>query len=162
RPDIAVADPIVPRIRILWGAGGRSFTLGGFDTPAATHADVVAVDWNEDGVVDMVTSDIGPGTVSLFLRLGDGAFEAPRQAAVGSELRELALVDFDHDGDVDVAVADYGADAAGSVPVLLNDGRGGFREISYESAGLGPLRLAVDDFDRNGWPDLAVSLPSLD
>ncbi|MCY0994288.1 VCBS repeat-containing protein [Nannocystis sp. ILAH1] len=68
----------------------------------------------------------------------------------------LALVDVDGDAALDVVALDPDA---GAVEVLLGDGLGGFASGVMFPTDMfgGTQRLAVADFDADGWSDLAVS-----
>jgi len=67
----------------------------------------------------------------------------------------VAMADFDHDGNLDVAVALCGL---GSVEVLFGNGAGGFTSgTSSSSFGSGPTSLAVGDFNGDSHADLAVA-----
>ncbi len=62
--------------------------------------------------------------------------------------------DFNGDGSLDLAVANYNSD---NVSVLLGDGSGGFGTPTNFSVGSIPGSVAVGDFNRDGIPDLAVA-----
>ncbi|UCD18127.1 MAG: VCBS repeat-containing protein, partial [Candidatus Zixiibacteriota bacterium] len=62
--------------------------------------------------------------------------------------------DLDNDGDLDLAVANYGAD---KVTVLMNDGSGVFSPYTAYPVGIYPRSLVASDFDGDGDLDLVVS-----
>jgi len=72
-----------------------------------------------------------------------------------SNVIQSALSDFDHDGNLDIAISMEGA-SAGKVEVLFGDGQSDFGSTtefnSYVAWG-----LCAADFDADGWDDLAVT-----
>jgi hypothetical protein len=74
-------------------------------------------DVNGDGRPDLVTA--GAGKVLASIHLGNGSFAAPLTlfTAPGEAFRDVLAFDFERDGDLDLAVADAGADR---VRVLIN------------------------------------------
>jgi hypothetical protein len=65
----------------------------------------------------------------------------------------VAVADFNRDGILDLAVANYGS---GTVSILLGNGDGSFSTALNYLAGPGPSWVAVGDLNRDGLPDLAV------
>jgi hypothetical protein len=66
----------------------------------------------------------------------------------------LALGDFDHDGDLDVAVADNGGN---SVTVLKNNGNGEFGSPTSYAVGKGPISIKVGYINNDSYLDLVVA-----
>jgi VCBS repeat protein/FG-GAP repeat protein len=152
RADLALATHISGYIFILLGNGN-----GTFQPPVKLpyFLDVFAVavgDFNGDGKADLAVA--GVGNVSILLGKGDGSFKPPTTFVVcelpyGEPGQVMALGDFNGDGALDVAVS-----SAGSISVLLGNGRGGFpRPVAFPAGEAGTF-VAVGDFNGDGKPDL--------
>ena len=117
---------------------------------------VAVGDFNGDGQLDLAVANSGgnPGTVSVFLGLGDGGFRAEVTYPGGLDPASLAVGDFNGDGRPDLVVTSF--DDAG-VSVLLNQGAGIFGGPAFFAAGSRPQSVAVGDFNGDGRPDLAVA-----
>jgi hypothetical protein len=73
---------------------------------------------------------------------------------VGSSPRDLAAIDADGDGAMDLAVASYGTN---QVIVLRNDGDGGLSTIGFRGTShYSPRALGIADFSEDGRPDILV------
>ncbi len=97
----------------------------------------------------------------------DGA-DAPHPCAYGwrsgtgsptGSAYDVALADFDRDGELDLAVANAGADGLGGPAVFRGRGGGVFEWWSgWTSQGLLARSIAVGDINADGRPDVAVAL----
>jgi hypothetical protein len=119
---------------------------------------VAVADFNGDGVLDLAVANRGTppdgGSVSVLLGLGDGTFGAERRFGVGGVAVSVAVGDFNGDGLLDLAVANY---ASNTVSVLLGLGDGTFAAERRFGVDSSPLSVAVGDFNGDGIPDLAVA-----
>ncbi len=122
-----------------------------------------AADFNGDGLLDVAISNRQTDEVMVYA--GDGAGNLSHISTVtlstGSIPRYVVAGDFDGDGDIDAATANWEAGAVegvykgGSISILLNDGFGNlsvFDELFY----LRSSCIAVSDIDGDGDPDLIV------
>jgi hypothetical protein len=66
----------------------------------------------------------------------------------------VAVGDFNGDGQLDLAVANYGD---GTVSIRLGDGTGGFNGATNVPVGSGPYGVGLGDFNGDGHLDLAVA-----
>lgn len=87
-----------------------------------------------------------------------GLLAAPTFTA-GARPEDVAAADFNGDGSVDLAVADYGVTGAGGVHVFLNTGLGGMQKTA-DLAVQNPGAILARDFNGDGLIDLAVSSQS--
>ena len=94
----------------------------------------------------------------MLLRSADGGFEeeAGSPFATGSGPTQLTAADFDRDGRLDLASANFASD---DVSVLLRQAAGGFAEENGSPIRVGtdPVSPAAADFNGDGRPDLAVT-----
>ena len=86
--------------------------------------------------------------------VGPGTFVAGSTPAVGTTPRPVALGDVDGDGDLDLAVANYGSN---NVSILLNTGTGAYAAAVNYGVGTSPQSVALGDVDGDGDLDLAVA-----
>ena len=139
---------------------------------------VDAADVNGDGLFDLVATNFQWESNTLYRNLGEGRFrDATRGAGIGgASLDRLAFgtnfFDADNDGDQDLYVANghideniAAFDAAAAYgqedQLFLNDGAGGFTDVSDRAGPFFRMRLvgrgsAAADYDNDGDRDLFV------
>jgi hypothetical protein len=109
------------------------------------------------GDLDFVTANFGyqsPWTVSVLLGNGNGTFQPQQTYVAEANPNAISLGDFNRDGNVDLAVADFGSE---SISILLGNGDGTFGEPHNFAVGYLPNNAAVGDFNGDGKLDLAVA-----
>jgi hypothetical protein len=118
-------------------------------------------DWNHDGKLDIAgadfsTADMALGrTVNVELGLGTGSFTIPGSSTlVGSGPAAMVGADFNHDGKLDLAVANFGSN---SVTIMLGKGDGTFTVGATLQTGAGPNGVVASDFNCDGTLDLVVT-----
>lgn len=116
------------------GAGSRSVAWGDLDN---------------DGRVDLVIGrSVGPAL--LFLQRTDGTFA---QSSLDTSLSfGLGLADYDHDGAIDLVIANNGTKTA-----WHNDGRGGLISVSGTDIDASGTSPSWADYDGDGDLDLLVT-----
>jgi hypothetical protein len=116
-PDVATAGRMID---ILPGLGDGTFAAPiNHSVNSNGMTAVAAADFNEDGKLDIVTSDPGTGAVIVLLGNGNGTLGPPIYHAAGLSPGAVTVADFNADGQPDVMVANAGSNR---VSVLLNDG----------------------------------------
>jgi hypothetical protein len=159
RPDIAAVSYNGSTLSVfLRNAANTGFALEGTAIPTGgtTPRDLVAADFNGDGRPDIAISNLGSGTVSVFVRNATNTGFTPEGAAipVGSSPEGIDAGDFNGDGLADIAVAVLGTN---TVNVLIRQPGGGFAAETPIPVGAGALGLAIADFNADGRPDLAAT-----
>jgi len=158
--DVAAASSQANVVSILLGKGhgllGNKTDIAAGPLPI----DLVHGDFDGDGLLDLAVADqtsgsFGPGKLAFLRGHGDGSFNLPVLYNAGVEADSLAQGDFDHDGDLDLAVA-VNLDVFGSVAILLNNGNGTFAPQVLYPTGRLASDVVVGDFDRDHQPDLAI------
>lgn len=135
-------------VRLNDGTGRFTVPALGGTVPVGSYASGLAVgDVDGDGDLDLLTSNAGPGTVSVRLNDGNGVFTQFRSDfPVGSLPFVIALGDLDADGDLDIVTS---SPRTNTVVVSFNDGQGNFGSSNSFVVGsdLGGLTLADVDGD---------------
>jgi hypothetical protein len=115
-------------------------------------ADLAAVDFNSDGLLDLVAS--GDQAI-VYLNAGNRSLQTPG-TTIGSGGSQLALLDWNGDGLDDVAVA---GPSASTVRVYLGDGSGSFPDqigISTQIPGEATALSGID-IDADGTSELVMA-----
>jgi hypothetical protein len=128
-------------VDIFLGNGNGSFNVySGLSNGGVLSSSSLAVgDFNHDGIIDIASVGLGGdtgqnveiGPVGIFLGNGDGTFTLqPSQPAV-TLVNPVAVTagDFNGDGILDLAIADYGSTA---LTILKGNGDGTFTQVSGE------------------------------
>ena len=162
RLDLAVASNSGPVgvVSILLGNGDGTFQpytsygTGGLNVDAIT-----AGDFNQDGILDLVTFDHNIDSASVLLGLGNGAFQAPSfvMFSTPAVFQSAIAADFNGDGKLDVAVTWDSDSFNNGVFLLFGDGAGGFPSMFNLQTVQYPFDLASADFNADGKLDLTVS-----
>jgi hypothetical protein len=117
--DLAVADE-GGIASILLGDGIGKFTLASSPAAGSNPRFVAMGDFNADGNIDLVFADYTGASVSILLGDGTGNFSLSSSPFVGSNFFApvaVAIGDFNGDGKLDLAVADFNST---SISILLN------------------------------------------
>ena len=158
--DIAVANYGTNSIGIMlsnkWSSN-ENFTTYSTGPGSHPHA-LVLFDFNNDKQLDIAVTIFGTNDVTIFRGYGDGSFinVGSYSTGVDSIPRSIAVADFDNDQKLDLVIANTGAN---NVLLLFGFGNGTFGNNTFYSMGYNsrPYSVAVGDFDRDGWMDIAVA-----
>jgi uncharacterized repeat protein (TIGR02059 family) len=147
---------------------GSAIAVGtGYSLPEG----IATADFNQDGYTDLVITDIstdGNPQIRVFLGNGSAGFTSGGTQLVGGNPTSLAAADFNGDGKVDLAVANY---ADRTISILHGDGSGNLAAgstltagtpyavviggNSYNTTNPHPRIIVSGDFNGDGKPDLA-------
>jgi FG-GAP-like repeat len=146
-------------VTVYLAKGDGSF-YPGISYGASSQMGYVAVaDFNGDGKLDIAATDSQGGVVQIFLGNGDGTFSIggayPTDAGEGPYPENVVTGDFNHDGVIDLAIANP---ETSSVGVLLGNGDGTFAAaVSYPVEGYYLNSITAADLNGDGFVDLAVA-----
>jgi hypothetical protein len=162
--DLATANNGTHNVSVFFGNG-----KGTFKKPVNYFAPlperVLAIDLNGDGHPDLAIlayCGIDPkvcshGSVEVLLNTGHGAFGKPSYFPVGVGPDGIAAADLNHDGNVDLVVANNNFQAPSTISVLFGRGNGTFEAAESYDVGNGPAGLTIADFKGDGNLDIAVA-----
>jgi hypothetical protein len=161
--DLAGNGGSTAAVRLNNGAGTFGarvdYAIGG------NGQDLAAGDFNGDGRLDLVVTinnqQIG---LSLLTGNGDGTFAAPVNFpnTSGFDSPAVAAVDLNNDGKLDVVIAHqiacYVAPCVVTdlISVMIGNGDGTFQPSRELPVGRGMSEIAVGDYNRDGFKDLAI------
>lgn len=158
-PDVAVTNGS-NLVYILLGTGTGTFTVStGSPFTVDNGVSSIAVgDFNRDGYLDFATANKtassitvmqGDGTGNVFTSITGASLSLAGSAAPTS----IIAADFDRDGKIDIAVAEFSLNQIG---VLRGNGDGTFGLQAIYPSGTQPIALVTGDFNADGIPDIAV------
>jgi len=118
-------------------------------------ASLAAGDIDGDGHLDVivVNSAITENTISVFIGAGNGTFLPQYTLPTLLAPSDVALADFDNDGDLDALITHLGAN---SILLFVNNGVGGLASVAFN---LGVIQSTpnVADLNGDGWLDVALT-----
>ncbi|MFN0138364.1 MAG: LamG-like jellyroll fold domain-containing protein [Phycisphaerae bacterium] len=135
--------------------GGGVFIPGPIHTTVDPPSQLVTADFNEDGRLDIAVGINTRREVWVYLGIPGGVSSPTHYYAGGGDPRDLDVADFNGDGHLDLAVS-FRASSGGFVWILPGNGDGGFQTQVQLAMQYGSSALAVDDFNGDHQPDLAV------
>lgn len=150
-------------IAVLLGTGGGAFGKPVSYTAGLHPRSIASGDFNSDGKADLAVANFGgylstgdPGSVSLLLGQGDGAFREAVNYPANRNPWSLVVLDVNADGRLDVIAVNY---RTNDVSFLPGDGAGALGAPTHSAVGVAPAYIGLADFNLDGRWDLAVLLP---
>jgi Bacterial Ig-like domain (group 3)/FG-GAP-like repeat len=165
--DLAVANANDDTVSILLGNGDGTFTEAA-GSPVSVGVGsfpffMAVADFNQDGSADLAVVNGRDNSVSFLEGDGHGGFTpfsgSPFIFANGAGSCPIVAADFNGDGLVDLAVANYNDN---DVAILVGDGHGSFTEpnppipVGVPNQYLNPFAMIALDYNDDGITDLAV------
>jgi FG-GAP-like repeat len=155
---VDIATTASEKIGVFLGDGTGSFTMSADLDSSPNAAALGTGDANKDGKLDLFVAGAGPNNnsvnfISTYLGDGAGSFVLKQTIDLGrGDLRgEIAVGDFDEDGNADVAFP------LDRVLMFFGDGTGNLVEGAPLGVGDTPHTVITTDFNKDGHQDLAVS-----
>ncbi|HEU0176617.1 MAG TPA: FG-GAP-like repeat-containing protein [Blastocatellia bacterium] len=136
------------------GQGGFAFN-NAYGNGYASRS-IALADFNRDGFKDIAYLNNGSGgasNVTVLLNNGNATFGAPQYNWVWDDSDDLAVGDFDGDGNIDIATVNA---YYSLVYILIGDGHGNFISYSEIYGGDAPTGIDTADFNGDGRLDYAV------
>lgn len=177
--DVAVTNTGVNTVSVMLGQGSmgkgdgtfsapRQFAVGAFQAPNPVgddanlntfRRDILAADFNQDEILDLVITNWDSSDVSVLLGRGDGTFQPQRRFDAAAFPIGVTAGDVNNDGNLDLVVIDSPEiNVPNKLAVLLGRGDGTFQpqKIQEMPKILFLAVVALGDFDKDGTLDLIV------
>ncbi|WP_447636896.1 FG-GAP-like repeat-containing protein [Flavobacterium microcysteis] len=136
--------------------GNGHFKESPFRLPDSEANAVLAADLNGDKKPDLIFGNNGKNTILINKGNGDFSVETNRLPDINRVTQDLALVDIDKDGDLDL----FAANEDGNV-LYLNTGKGYFKDVTLTHLPAGidmeTRKVSFADVDKDGDMDLFLS-----
>ena len=153
--DIAIVDSNT-RVSVMLGNANGTF---GAETTYLTGADPESIsiaDFNNDGLLDIVTNETNDGGINIFLGIGDGTFGARASYQSGlSQMEDIYAGDFNNDGNLDIL--SNPKSGSSSISVVFGLGDGTFGSAVSTNTGAGVASSSLGDYNGDGKLDISFS-----
>jgi tetratricopeptide (TPR) repeat protein len=155
--DLVEARIATPGANRMWRNNGNATFADATETLGLTASEgsfgAIGTDYNNDRAVDMVVT--GGRTPVLFKNPREGKFlEQPWPSEFSAPTVGVAVLDFDHDGWMDLAFTHMGA--PGLTLWRNNQGKTFDRVSLPETNWVRAFGVAAIDYDNDGWVDLVA------
>jgi tetratricopeptide (TPR) repeat protein len=130
--------------------------LGFWDMGSSGGEGAIGTDYNNDRAVDILVPGLGP---AILENPREGKFLAKKfwSGPMPAPVRAAAILDFDHDGWMDMAFTHDGWTNGKSVTLWRNDKGKEFNAVAFPKVEwLRGWGIAAIDYDNDGWVDLVA------
>jgi hypothetical protein len=158
KPDLAVAAGIDGNgsgVELLLNNGDGTFAAPTLYPAEDSPSQIVAADFNRDGILDLAVTDNISGNVDILIGTGTGAFLPPAKFAATATPAGIVVGDFNRDHKLDLAISNYGSQ---DLRILLGNGKGRFTVLNTYPMNGNASEVAAGDFNHDGRLDLAVGV----
>ncbi len=156
--DLATANMWADTVSVVLNNSDGTFPAKHDYAVGNSPMSVASGDFNGDGSLDLASGSSSEAhTVSILLNNGDGTFPAVSPVCdLGANADPIGVTvgDFNDDGSLDLATANYGWTS--TVSILLGNGDGTFAAKLDYPVGSATWSIAAGDFDGDGILDLAT------
>jgi hypothetical protein len=134
-----------------------TFTQTAINSGDTSSTGIVSGDFNNDGILDLVT--LNGSSLSFYRGLGAGTYASPVTQSMPSGLGQVLTADFNQDGKLDLAIATACCTSSGGVTIMLGNGDGTFTQGTDINVGSNSVAyIALADFNGDHKPDIALSV----
>lgn len=154
-PDLAINSRGGDSLTLLFGGKTGSFNRLRKRQTGRVPLAVILGDFNNDNRLDAVVT-LTFNKMEVYLGLGDGRFKKGATYPTGSRSFSGVSVDFDGDGNKDIALAVSSSNAS-SIRIFSGNGDGTFRQTGKIAEGMAPLALIKKDMNGDGREDLIAA-----
>ncbi|HZZ41008.1 MAG TPA: FG-GAP-like repeat-containing protein [Acidobacteriaceae bacterium] len=159
--DLVFAMNYTNQLVVFLGNGDGTFQAPKIETVAFPSSEkfigvqLLAADFNHDGKLDLAAfASANAGGLYVLPGDGTGSFGAPRSILSPTVTGNLAVGDFDGDGNADIAVAEGIANGANALHVLYGNGSFGFTDSTVYTTSSSYFYFASGDINSDGRTDL--------
>ena len=128
-----------------------TFTQTAINSGDTSSASIAVGDFNNDGILDLVT--VNASSLSFYKGLGGGKYANPVNQSLSQGLTQVFAADFNGDKKLDLAIAS----STGTVTILLGNGDGTFKQGTSLTVSGTASAIALADFNGDHKPDIAIS-----
>jgi hypothetical protein len=152
------------------GALGNGVAYSTYPHQLLADTSIAFADINKDGHPDVVIGQNSFNGISVLLGNGDGTVQqitakfSPLTWYGGSNPAQLAIADFNRDGALDIAAADFNSTSDPNLPpdgygitIMAGNGDGGRSSLGQFDAGEQAVGIVASDFNSDGVPDIATA-----
>jgi len=129
--DMTMVNEVSADLRVFMNRADNSGMFHPFLPPIANEVEASpndAIDFNQDGRADIVTSNTSNGSISVFIGNGNGTFQPRQFRDSGDQSHGVVTLDADGDGDFDIVNANT---SSNNLALFLNNGAGVFSGATF-------------------------------